>query len=98
MSWLRFGRAGSQRIKPLIREIREVEDAIRHSPGTTAVFVNSGARIERRRQNIGSRPVADHHASASFLRTRFEPVYVGTVEADFGEADRLGGNQVGSNG
>ena len=45
----RFGRAGRQRIEPLVREMREVEDALRYGPRSAAVFVNPGARVERRR-------------------------------------------------
>ena len=67
----------------------EVEDAICYCPCSTAVFVNSGARIVRRRENI-SRALAYHHAAARFLRTRFEPIYVATIEADFGQSDGPG--------
>jgi hypothetical protein len=95
---LRFGRAESQRVEPLIREMGEVEDAIRYCPRSTTVLMNSGARIERRRKNIFSRALANNHAAARFLRTRFEPIYLATVEADFRESYRLGDNEVRSNG
>ena len=92
---LRIG-PGSQRVKPLIGEMREVEDVIRYCPRSSTVFVNSGARIERRGEDI-SGAMADNHAATGFPRTRFEPVYVVTVEADFRESDGLGDNQVRSN-
>jgi len=77
---LRFGGAGSQRIEPLIREMGEVEDATRYGPRSPAVFVNSGARVERRRENVLSRALADHHAAARFPRPRFEPINLVTVQ------------------
>ena len=95
---LRCRFAGPQRVEPLIRKIGEVENAVRYGPGSAAVFVNSGARIKRGWKNVHSRASTDHHAAARFLRTRFEPIYVATVEADFRESYRLGNNEVRSDG
>ena len=94
---LRFGAIGVQRVEALIDGIGKVEDAVRDGPCSATIFVNAGAGVEWRGENIAPRLPAHHHAAAGFLGTRFEPVDVITVEADFGESDGLGDNQVGSN-
>ncbi len=84
-------------IKPAIGEMREVDRAIRHQPGATAVFVHAGADVERRRHHVGHAAGAggayDHIASL-LLRPRLQPVDRAAVEPHVGETDRLRDDEI----
>ena len=89
--------ASADTVELLIREVREDDDASGHEGRTTAIFVDPGARVERRRDNVAGRAVRltpNDHDTARLRGSCLGPIDRVPVEAHQSQPDATRDDQI----